>query len=434
MLFDFNAHSALLLPFAVPGAVAATFLVVRAVRTGSRADLLLAGLLAWPTLAIGQWLLGYAGWFDSHDRHSTFMFYVPWQLHLSQGPLWYLYFRSLTNQDFRLRPRAWLHLLPGLLEIGLFVAVAVLDLGWRRGVRGEALPDFFGTKGAAATWRDGLFELFAAAGYALLLGYGLATLRAYRRYRRYLDDNFSQTERLRFAGLRQVLILLLVGLVLSLVYTALEAVLGEFSYDTAWYAFAVRGALIYALVVVGLQANYAAATSPLRFEDVGAGLAPARIGEQLPLNDRANDAGNASLDDNRATIWAGASPAPTPEPAPQTLPPELLPWRDKLLALMDTEQPWLEPELTLTELAHRLRLAPALLSRVINTGCGQNFNDFVNTYRVQAAAQRLADPRYGHYSLMGVGLDCGFNSKSTFNRVFKKLAGHPPGEVMRPKL
>jgi AraC-like DNA-binding protein len=100
---------------------------------------------------------------------------------------------------------------------------------------------------------------------------------------------------------------------------------------------------------------------------------------------------------------------------------------------MAAEQPWLEPELSLTELAHRLKTAPALLSRTINAGCGQNFNDFVNRYRVQAAAARLADPRFAHYSLIGVALDCGFNSKSTFNRVFKKMMGHPPNEVARPK-
>lgn len=100
---------------------------------------------------------------------------------------------------------------------------------------------------------------------------------------------------------------------------------------------------------------------------------------------------------------------------------------------MTTEQPWLEPELTLTELAQRLRTNPGVLSKVINMGCGQNFNDFVNTYRVAEARRKLADPRFGHYSLVGVALESGFNSKSTFNRVFKKLLAQAPSEVMRPK-
>ena len=74
-----------------------------------------------------------------------------------------------------------------------------------------------------------------------------------------------------------------------------------------------------------------------------------------------------------------------------------------------------------------------MLSKVINAGCGQNFNDFVNTYRVHEARCKLADPRFAHYSLVGVALESGFNSKSTFNRVFKKLTGQVPGELVRPK-
>ncbi|WP_460503178.1 helix-turn-helix domain-containing protein, partial [Hymenobacter agri] len=116
-----------------------------------------------------------------------------------------------------------------------------------------------------------------------------------------------------------------------------------------------------------------------------------------------------------------------------TLAPELHPWREKLLALMANDQPWLEPELTLAELAHRLRTNTSLLSHVINTGCGQNFNDFVNSYRVAEAERKLQDPRLAHYSLVGIALESGFNSKSTFNRVFKKLTGRTPGEITRPK-
>ena len=100
---------------------------------------------------------------------------------------------------------------------------------------------------------------------------------------------------------------------------------------------------------------------------------------------------------------------------------------------MDDERPWLEPELTLAELAQRLRLHPAQLSRLINLGCSQSFSDFINTYRVAEAQRKLADPRFAHYSLVGVALESGFNSKSTFNRVFKKLTGQVPRELARPK-
>ena len=468
MLFSFGPHSGLLLPFVVPGAVATLWLLARAWHRGSAADALLALLIAVPTLSVSQWMLGYAGWFDSHDGHSTVMFYVPWRANMVLGGAYYLYFRSLTNQDFRWRP-ALKHLLPGLLEWGAFAAVAAYDLLWWRGLRGRPLPDFFGTKGAAATRLDETALPAALLSSALLLGYGLRLLADYRRYRRYLNDNFSDPERLRFAGLRQLLALQALVLLLSLLFTVLNQIY-DFSYDAAWYFFALRGALIYGLIVVGIQANYAAATSSLRFgaaqaatvdlpvptPEVPAPLGPSgeapHIAGQFPSSGRAvpvvpsRGAGRAvegSPSTGRgeplvpstdlAPQAPAAGPAPACPPAPAGLAPELRPWRDKLLRLMADEQPWLEPELTLTELAHRLRTHPALLSKVINAGCGQNFNDFVNTYRVQEAQRKLADARFAHYSLVGVALESGFNSKSTFNRVFKKLLGRAPSEVVRPK-
>jgi AraC-like DNA-binding protein len=422
MLFSFGPHSALLLPFVVPGAVATLWLLGRAVRRGAASDALLALLIALPTLNVSQWMLGYAGWFDSHDGHSTIMFYVPWRAIMLLGPAYYLYFRSLTNQEFSWRPLAW-HLVPGLLELGLFAAAAIYDLLWCRGIRGQMLPDFYGTKGAAATALDELYFPEALLGYALLLGYGLRVLADYRRYRRYLDDNFSDPERLRFDGLRQLLVLQALVLTVGSVFTLLNYVF-EFNYDVSWYFFALRGVLIYGLIVVGIQANYAAATTPLRF-----GAMP---GQPEALPDALAEA-STPVDVVPLPTAVPGPPTPPVEDEAASPPAELLPWRDKLLTLMATEQPWLEPELTLTELAQRLRTNPGMLSKVINMGCGQNFNDFVNTYRVAEARRKLADPRFGHYSLVGVALESGFNSKSTFNRVFKKLLGQAPSEVTRPK-
>jgi AraC-like DNA-binding protein len=422
MLFEFGARSSLLLPFVVPGVVATLWLLGRALRRGALTDALLALLIGLPTLTIAQWMLGYAGWYDSHDWHSTFMFYVPWQLNLLIGPAYYLYFRSLTNQEFRLFPRAWWHFLPGLLKVGLFVVAGAYDLLWFHGVRAQPLPAHFGTKGPGAVVVDSLNQPISYLIFVLLPLYTWWVLVDYRRYRRYLDDNFSDAERLRFVGLRQLLIIQVLTQVLSLLFTVLDAMF-DFGYDEAWNYFALRGLLIYGLIVVGIQANYAAATNPLRFEP-GA-PAEENAGEQV------SELTASAIDAEATPALADAQPLAAPSSG--ALPPDLLPWRDKLLDLMANEQPWLEPELTLTELAHRLRTNPALLSKVINAGCGHNFNDFVNSYRVAEAQRKLADPRFAHYSLVGVALESGFNSKSTFNRVFKKQLGQAPSEVVRPK-
>jgi AraC-like DNA-binding protein len=93
---------------------------------------------------------------------------------------------------------------------------------------------------------------------------------------------------------------------------------------------------------------------------------------------------------------------------------------------METEKPHLNENLTLGELANNLEILPNNLSRLINEEFGKNFHEFVNAYRIDEVKKSLADPKFAHYSLLGIAFECGFNSKSTFNSVFKQLTGKTP--------
>ena len=106
----------------------------------------------------------------------------------------------------------------------------------------------------------------------------------------------------------------------------------------------------------------------------------------------------------------------------------------QLLAHMETKQTYLEEQLTLPQLAQKLAISSSHLSQVINQQFGQNFFDFVNSYRIREAQKRLQDPQYAHYSILGIGLDCGFSSKSSFNRAFKKIVGQTPTQFRQNSL
>jgi putative ABC transport system permease protein len=81
-----------------------------------------------------------------------------------------------------------------------------------------------------------------------------------------------------------------------------------------------------------------------------------------------------------------------------------------------------------------LKADPNLLSYILNSQLKMNFHDFVNQYRVEEAKNKLNDPRYAHLSLLGIGLESGFNSKTTFNRVFKQATGMTPTEYQKKLL
>jgi AraC-like DNA-binding protein len=93
---------------------------------------------------------------------------------------------------------------------------------------------------------------------------------------------------------------------------------------------------------------------------------------------------------------------------------------------MQNGKPWLEPELTVYQLASRLSLKPRLLSQAINDILGQNFYDFINRYRIEEASRLLTHPKDDKITVLEVLYEVGFNSKSSFNTLFKKYTGLTP--------
>ncbi|MBT8219522.1 MAG: helix-turn-helix domain-containing protein, partial [Bacteroidia bacterium] len=106
--------------------------------------------------------------------------------------------------------------------------------------------------------------------------------------------------------------------------------------------------------------------------------------------------------------------------------PDLDIWKPKLEQLMKTVALFRDPELTLTDLAARLDVNSKQLSSIINKGFQVNFNDYINAYRVDAVRQKLDQNEHKSRTLLALALECGFNSKSTFNRAFKKHTGETP--------
>jgi len=103
----------------------------------------------------------------------------------------------------------------------------------------------------------------------------------------------------------------------------------------------------------------------------------------------------------------------------------------RLLDYMDRVKPYLSPELNLFDLARALATPPYMLSALLNRRLGKTFFEFVNGYRVEEAKRRLLDPAGANLKILALALECGFNSKSAFNRVFKDLTGQTPSDFQR---
>lgn len=98
---------------------------------------------------------------------------------------------------------------------------------------------------------------------------------------------------------------------------------------------------------------------------------------------------------------------------------------------MEKNKAYLDADLSLQQMAERLTIPSHQLSRIINEQFGVNFFDFVNSYRIEEVKKRIGNPKFENLSLLGIAYDSGFNSKSAFNRVFKKMEGITPSEYKK---
>jgi len=101
---------------------------------------------------------------------------------------------------------------------------------------------------------------------------------------------------------------------------------------------------------------------------------------------------------------------------------------EQLREYIESSKTYLNPDLKLSQLAAETGMSSHLLSQVINEQFNLNFFDFVNQYRVEEFKKRMGDPDFSHFSILGIAFECGFNSKSAFNRVFKKITGLTPSQ------
>jgi len=103
---------------------------------------------------------------------------------------------------------------------------------------------------------------------------------------------------------------------------------------------------------------------------------------------------------------------------------------EKLKALMDTEAPYLDPLLTLHKLSTLTQIPAYRLTKVLKQSLESSFYDYINTYRVNKVKEKMQAGEAKRLSLLGIAMESGFNSKASFNRVFKKMEGQTPTQYL----
>ncbi|MGY3211393.1 helix-turn-helix domain-containing protein [Mucilaginibacter sp. HD30] len=385
MLFQFGLRSSLLLIFFTHLCVYAFLFWKRGIRQERLSDNILGAFCLLSALFIFPWMSGFAGWYDSQP-YREILFYTPFIHALFFGPLLFFYLKSLTNVQYRLTRRDWFHFIPGALYLVWCMIIVVTDkllIGKYYLMNGETDPDFDAWYG----WTWGASILF----------YLILSIRYYRQYIIFTDFEYSFADTASFKWLRNFLYAfsLLTVLLLS---EHIVSLFIELFYVRSWYYFFAFALITYYMAISAYSAE---PIIKLNFEP----RLLTTYTEPLLLISGTIDV------PNQDQSW-------------------MLDWKLKVDGLMKEQKIYLEPELTLTDLAKKIGTNPSLLSKVINGVYNKNFNDYVNEFRVQEAIALLQTPGYQNFSLLAVAYDAGFNSKSTFNRAFKKVTGKSPKDYL----
>jgi AraC-like DNA-binding protein len=108
-------------------------------------------------------------------------------------------------------------------------------------------------------------------------------------------------------------------------------------------------------------------------------------------------------------------------------------YTERLFQVMESEKPYLKPELSLSSLSKEMGIKRHYISQILNLQLKKSFWDFINEYRIREAQKLLSDPEKQGLSMLQVAFEVGFNSASSFSRAFKRYTGTTPTKYRAKK-
>ncbi len=297
------------------------------------------------------------------------------------GPLLYFYTRSIVYQDFSVSTKSLVHFLPFLV---IFCCTEIYYQNQPIETQERILISL--SEHRIPAFISDISTLI----FLQFLGYAIASLRLVSLYKKMAGQRFSNPKYTDVSWLYSTLIFFILIIIIS----ALNGLLAQTPFSK--YYLVAFNAVVVLLLLFVMQVMMKALSRPYFFS-FGDNFDPVEPAAKMTEDEKR---------EKEATI--------------QTL-----------LILMKRDKPYLEPELTLEQLASRLSLKPRTLSQAINDILRQNFFDFVNHYRIDEAKNLLTNPKDKKITVLEILYQVGFNSKSSFNTLFKKYTGLTPTEFRK---
>jgi AraC-like DNA-binding protein len=339
-------------------------------------------------------MLGYAGWY-SRQPYRNILFYVPFQQLFILPPVLYFYFKTLLDKSFKFSTKDYIHFIPAIIYLIYSIVIFLSDKVF--------LNQYY-------FYEDGKDKDFSSwyqiAGLFSLSYYLAQSLKTYNNYRTITYHIVSFADSVMFKWAKRFLLAFIMLITIRILFFIVNPEWDEFG-NKFWY-YVSFSVLFYYMSISGYTNSIISATSfkdsPLNLDADFNFEADNPGGIELPLAITEND----NLGEDKDEI------------------PDFDLWKEKIEALMLVDKMYENPELVISDLSPKLNAHSKRISQVINQGFNMNFNDFVNHHRIRAVIQKIEEGEHNLQTLLSLAFECGFNSKSTFNRAFKRATSLNP--------
>jgi AraC-like DNA-binding protein len=340
--------------------------------------------LGFLLIAISLHLLEYAANISGLTLRFPIFIAITYPLLFCMGPCYFFYCRFLLDKNYRVTAGTILHFLPSLCVLALMLPF-------------YSMPDPEKIAYLGGLYKNGVMKIpagqlvFMATHVIQTAIYLLVSYTYVRKKEKELKKVSAHVlVILKLGWLRAFSFYFAIYLLLYVFLVIILTFIGAFQIEIDYAMLLITSFSLYAI-------SYAAIRTPELFQ----------VQPELELHPKTEKTETFSLPPRNGNKF-----------------PEL---RENLVTYMDRHKPYLKSDLKISELADSLSVPYYQLSQLINDEFGVNFYDFVNTYRVEEAKKLLVED-VRNYKILAIAYEVGFNSKATFNRVFKKITDLTPSE------
>lgn len=305
----------------------------------------------------------------------------------SYGPLLLLYAKWMTTEKPRFDPRYLWHFAP--FFVFLIASLVFIDERVMHGTDGFLVVDRF------VSFRI----VYGVTFFVSITAYSVATFVEIHRHQKRLKQLVSySTGRITLQWLLGLSITFYAGYVIMFIFGGIDIMVGFMPFDPYEISFIGLTILTFLFGVFGFN-------QPVIFEEV------VRYTESEEPESDAEDPKKYQRSGLKKKDIKG--------------------YMEQVENHMENIKPYLDRELTIYNLSRQLDIPRHILSEIINEHMGKNFYNLVNDYRVEEVKMRLESPEYKHLTILAIAFDSGFNSKSSFNTIFKEKTGSTPSEYLK---